>query len=36
LKELGFGGETFVTIVDEEVEEGVVPRVNLEIAVTHK
>jgi ubiquitin-like 1-activating enzyme E1 B len=38
LKELGFGGETFVTIVDEEgeEEEGVVPRVNLEIAVTHK
>jgi ubiquitin-like 1-activating enzyme E1 B len=36
LKELGFGDETFVTIRDEEEAEGIVPRVNLEIVVTHK
>ncbi|KAA8895093.1 ubiquitin-activating enzyme E1 3 [Sphaerosporella brunnea] len=35
LKELGFEDETFVTIVDEEEGEGVVPRANLEIVVTH-
>jgi len=34
LKELGFGEETFVTIIDDDNEDGD-PRVNLVITVTH-
>lgn len=36
LKQLGFAEETFVTIVDEELDEETQPRVNLVIAVTNK
>jgi ubiquitin-like 1-activating enzyme E1 B len=35
LKKLGFGEETFVTIIDEDNEDGD-PRLNLVIAVTEK
>lgn len=36
LKELGFGEETFVTVIDDDESGDVQPRVNLVIAVTHK
>jgi len=36
LKELSFGDETFVTIIDDDETDDAQPRVNLIIAVTHK
>ena len=36
LAELGFGNETFVTIIDDEDEDEAGPRINLEIVVTSR